>query len=292
MQLLIVTGLSGAGKSRAVAILEDLGFYCVDNLPATLIPKVAEMGMVATEQYGKVALVSDVRQGKDFRNLFESLSAVQQMGIACRILFLDTETAVLINRFKETRRKHPLMNEGISMHQAIAKERSLLSGLRAKADFVVDTTKLSPNALREHLVSLFSGQDHTHQLSILVQSFGFKHGIPSDADFVIDVRFLPNPYYQHNLREHNGTEPEVRDYVYQNGLADVLMTHLKNLTDFLIPQYAQEGKAQFTLCIGCTGGHHRSVAIAEEMGAYLKQQNYRVLGISHRDCPALQNKEF
>lgn len=290
MQLLIVSGMSGAGKSRAATVLEDLGFYCIDNLPAPLIPKIAEIGIAATEQYDHVALISDVRQGKDFGHLFTSIMAVRDMGIDCRILFLDTDTPVLINRFKETRRKHPLMREGISMQQAIEKERQLLEGVRDKADFVVNTTRLSPTALRDRLVSLFAQETEHQTMSILVQSFGFKNGAPTDADVMLDVRFLPNPYYIPALREHNGTEREVHDYVFQNGTADVLMTHLKSLADFLVPQYTAEGKAQLTIAIGCTGGKHRSVAIAEALGDYLRSCQYQLSAVSHRDCAAANVK--
>lgn len=276
--------MSGAGKSRTVAVLEDLGYYCVDNLPALLIPKFAEIGIAATEQYGKVALVTDVRLRTDLCLLTDAFAAVREMGISFRILFLDTDTKVLISRFKETRRKHPLMKQDMSMQQAIDKERLLLQGLREQADFVVDTTKLSPSMLREHLVSLLSGEDMVPQMSILVQSFGFKHGMPTDADLMMDVRFLPNPYYEPELREHNGTEAAVRNYVFQNGIADQLMAHLRQLSDFLIPHYTAEGKTQLTIAIGCTGGKHRSVAIAEALGAYLRSQNYHVAGIVHRDC--------
>ncbi len=290
MQLLIVSGMSGAGKSRAATVLEDLGFYCIDNLPAPLIPKIAEIGMAATEQYDHVALISDVRQGKDFASLFTALTDVRNMGIDCRILFLDTDTPVLINRFKETRRKHPLMREGISMQQAIEKERQLLQSVRDKADFVVNTTRLSPTTLRDRLVALFARESERQSMSILVQSFGFKNGAPPDADLVLDVRFLPNPYYIPALREHNGTERAVHDYVFQNGIADVLMTHLKSLADFLVPQYTAEGKAQLTIAIGCTGGRHRSVAIAEALGDYLRNCQYQLSAVSHRDCAAANVK--
>ena len=275
--------MSGAGKSRAVAVLEDLGYYCVDNLPIPLIPKFAEVCLAATEQYDKVALVTDVRAGDSFKKLFISLDSIGDMGCDYRILFLDTATQTLINRYKETRRKHPLMNEGLSLAEAIGRERLRLEDVRGRADYVVDTTKLTAAGLREHLVRLFAGADTGQIFQIIVQSFGFKHGIPTEADLVFDVRFLPNPYYEISLREHNGTEPAVRDYVFQGGTADALMMHLNSLMDFLIPRYISEGKTSVVVCIGCTGGKHRSVAITEALAAHLRAEGHKNLTVVHRD---------
>ena len=282
MHFLIVTGMSGAGKSRAVAVLEDLGYYCVDNLPIPLIPKFAEICLAATEQYDKVALVTDVRAGDSFSKLFTSLDSIRSMGCDYRILYLDTATQTLITRYKETRRKHPLMNEGLSLAEAIDRERDRLEAVRGRADYVVDTTKLTAAGLREHLVRLFAGTDSGQVFQIIVESFGFKHGIPTEADLVFDVRFLPNPYYEISLREHNGTEPAVRDYVFQGGTADALMMHLNSLMDFLIPRYISEGKTSVVVCIGCTGGKHRSVAIAEALSEHLRGRDYGVVTM-HRD---------
>ena len=282
MHFLIVTGMSGAGKSRAVAVLEDLGYYCVDNLPIPLIPKFAEICLAATEQYDKVALVTDVRAGDSFSKLFTSLDSIRSMGCDYRILYLDTATQTLITRYKETRRKHPLMNEGLSLAEAIDRERDRLEAVRGRADYVVDTTKLTAAGLREHLVRLFAGTDSGQVFQIIVESCGFKHGIPTEADLVFDVRFLPNPYYEISLREHNGTEPAVRDYVFQGGTADALMMHLNSLMDFLIPRYISEGKTSVVVCIGCTGGKHRSVAIAEALSEHLRGREYGVVTM-HRD---------
>lgn len=283
MHFLIVTGMSGAGKSRAVAVLEDLGYYCVDNLPIPLIPKFAEICLAATEQYNKVALVTDVRAGDSFSKLFTSLDSIRSMGCDYRILYLDTATQTLITRYKETRRKHPLMNEGLSLAEAIDRERDRLEAVRGRADYVVDTTKLTAAGLREHLVRLFAGTDSGQVFQIIVESFGFKHGIPTEADLVFDVRFLPNPYYEISLREHNGTEPAVRDYVFQGGTADALMMHLNSLMDFLIPRYISEGKTSVVVCIGCTGGKHRSVAITEALAAHLRAEGNKNLTVVHRD---------
>ena len=282
MQFIIISGMSGSGKSRAVAALEDLGYYCVDNLPIALIPTFAQVCMAATEQYQKVALVTDVRAGGNFDQLLSSLDSIRSMGCDYRILFLDTATQTLINRFKETRRKHPLMNEGLSMTQAIQREREMLEGIRGKADYVVNTTRLSAAGLRDHLIRLFSPGGSERLLDVSVQSFGFKYGIPTEADLVFDVRFLPNPYYEISLREHNGTEKEVRDYVFQGGMADELMNHLTALIDFLIPRYIAEGKTSLVICIGCTGGKHRSVAIAEALAEHLRGNNGSVT-VTHRD---------
>ena len=283
MHFLIVTGMSGAGKSRAVAVLEDLGYYCVDNLPIPLTPKFAEICLAATEQYDKVALVTDVRAGDSFSKLFTSLDSIRSMGCDYRILYLDTATQTLITRYKETRRKHPLMNEGLSLAEAIDRERDRLEAVRGRADYVVDTTKLTAAGLREHLVRLFAGTDSGQVFQIIVESFGFKHGIPTEADLVFDVRFLPNPYYEISLREHNGTEPAVRDYVFQGGTADALMMHLNSLMDFLIPRYISEGKTSVVVCIGCTGGKHRSVAITEALAAHLRAEGNKNLTVVHRD---------
>lgn len=282
MYFLIVSGMSGAGKSRAVATFEDLGYYCVDNLPIALIPRFAEICLAATERYERVALVTDVRAGGDFQQLFASLDSIKDMGCDYRILFLDTETGTLIRRFKETRRKHPLMEKGVSMTDAIEHEREALSALRNRADYIVDTTGLSAAGLRERLLSLFSGMEGSGAFEVVVQSFGFKYGIPAESDLVFDVRFLPNPYYEISLREKNGTDPDVRDYVFRGGTADALMAHLTTLIDFLLPRYVSEGKTNVIISVGCTGGKHRSVAISEALGAHIKQREYGVI-IMHRD---------
>ncbi len=282
MYFLIVSGMSGAGKSRAVATFEDLGYYCVDNLPIALIPRFAEICLAATERYERVALVTDVRAGGDFQQLFDSLDSIKSMGCDYRILFLDSDTPTLIRRFKETRRKHPLMDKGIGMTSAIEKEREMLAALRNRADFVVDTTGLSAAGLRERLLALFAGTESGEVFEVIVQSFGFKYGIPPEADLVFDVRFLPNPYYEMSLREKNGTDPDVRDYVFQGGTADELMAKLEPLVDFLLPRYIAEGKANLIIGVGCTGGKHRSVAIAEALSEHLRGKEYGVVTV-HRD---------
>ncbi|MDO5142316.1 MAG: RNase adapter RapZ [Eubacteriales bacterium] len=281
MYFLIVSGMSGAGKSRAVATFEDLGYYCVDNLPIALIPRFAEICLAATERYERVALVTDVRAGGDFQQLFQSLDSIRDMGCDYRILFLDSDTPTLVRRFKETRRKHPLMGRDASMTAAIEKERRMLTALRSHADFVVDTTGLSAAGLRERLLTLFAGTENG-AFEVIVQSFGFKYGIPTDCDLVFDVRFLPNPYYEMELRERDGTDPDVRRYVFQGGTADALMGHLTSLVDFLLPRYLAEGKSNVVIGVGCTGGKHRSVAIAEALSEHLRGRDYGVITM-HRD---------
>lgn len=277
----IITGMSGSGKSRAMATLEDLGFYCVDNMPITFLPQFAEICMQASANYEHVALATDVRAGEDITQLTKLLERVRAIGCEYRILFLECSDQVLINRYKETRRRHPLMVSGIVMSEAIVRERMMLREIKECADYVLDTTELSVQQLRDAVIRLITGSDEGI-LQLNIMSFGFKYGVPTEADMMFDVRFLPNPYYEIRLRSHNGTEKEVRDYVFRDGRADQLMTHLCGLMDFLIPQYIQEGKAMLTIAIGCTGGRHRSVAIAEALCAYLTEQNHHP-SVMHRD---------
>ena len=214
--------------------------------------------------------------------MFGSLDSIRDMGCDYSILFLDTDTETLIHRFKETRRKHPLMKKGVGMREAIEEERKMLENVRSRADYVVDTTHLSVAALREHLIQIFTESDPGSLLQVTVQSFGFKYGIPTEADLVFDVRFLPNPYYEISLREHNGTEKCIRDYVFQDGVADELMGHLSGLIDFLLPRYAKEGKSSLVICVGCTGGKHRSVAIAEALTEHINTHGGNASAV-HRD---------
>ncbi len=282
MYFLIVSGMSGAGKSRAVATLEDLGYYCVDNLPISLIPRFTDLCLQAADKVDKVAIVIDARSREIFGDIFEGIEEFLEAPGGFQLMFLDCDDAVLVQRYKETRRKHPLMEKGMSMTAAIEKEREMLSGLRDRADFVVDTTGLSAAGLRERLLTLFSGTESGEVFEVIVQSFGFKYGIPPESDLVFDVRFLPNPYYEMSLRERNGTDPEVRDYVFRGGTADVLMRYLTGMIDFLLPRYIAEGKANLIISIGCTGGKHRSVAITEALSEHLRRKEYGVVTM-HRD---------
>ena len=282
MYFLIISGMSGAGKSRAVATLEDLGYYCVDNLPISLIPRFAEICLAATERYERVALVTDVRAGGDFQQLFDSLDSIKSMGCDYRILFLNTDTPTLIRRYKETRRKHPLMEKGMSMTAAIEKEREMLSGLRDRADFVVDTTGLSAAGLRERLLTLFSGTESGEVFEVIVQSFGFKYGIPPESDLVFDVRFLPNPYYIAELKPKSGLTPEVRDFIFSYQQTQDYLQKLEDLLAYTLPLYFEEGKTGLVIAVGCTGGRHRSVAVAKEIGDFVMKRGYPTV-VNHRD---------
>ena len=282
MEFIIISGLSGAGKSKAASFMEDMGFFCVDNLPAPLIPKFAELGMAGTGEYDRVVLVTDVRSGTNFSALFQSLEALKGMKCPYRILYMDASDDVIITRYKETRRSHPLAEECDSLEGAIALERRMLAPLRERAEFVVDTSDLSTAKLRGELLRLFGRGSQEGAMTVSVTSFGFKHGLPREADLVFDVRFLPNPYYVQELRPRTGLDDGVRDYVFSGGAAGEFLEKLQDLVGFLLPKYVEEGKTALVVAVGCTGGHHRSVAIAHALAAYIRGRGYPVTE-SHRD---------
>ena len=282
MEFIIISGLSGAGKSKAASFMEDMGFFCVDNLPAPLIPKFAELGMAGTGEYDRVVLVTDVRSGTNFSALFQSLEALKGMKCPYRILYMDASDDVIIKRYKETRRSHPLAEECDSLEGAIALERRMLAPLRERAEFVVDTSDLSTAKLRGELLRLFGRGSQEGAMTVSVTSFGFKHGLPREADLVFDVRFLPNPYYVQELRPRTGLDDGVRDYVFSGGAAWEFLEKLQDLVGFLLPKYVEEGKTALVVAVGCTGGHHRSVAIAHALAAYIRGRGYPVTE-SHRD---------
>ena len=282
MEFIIISGLSGAGKSKAASFMEDMGFFCVDNLPAPLIPKFAELGMAGTGEYDRVVLVTDVRSGTNFSALFQSLEALKGMKCPYRILYMDASDDVIIKRYKETRRSHPLAEECDSLEGAIALERRMLAPLRERAEFVVDTSDLSTAKLRGELLRLFGRGSQEGAMTVSVTSFGFKHGLPREADLVFDVRFLPNPYYVQELRPRTGLDDGVRDYVLSGGAAGEFLEKLQDLVGFLLPKYVEEGKTALVVAVGCTGGHHRSVAIAHALAAYIRGRGYPVTE-SHRD---------
>ena len=282
MEFIIISGLSGAGKSKAASYMEDMGFFCVDNLPAPLIPKFAELGMAGTGEYDRVVLVTDVRSGTNFSALFQSLEALKGMKCPYRILYMDASDDVIIKRYKETRRSHPLAEECDSLEGAIALERRMLAPLRERAEFVVDTSDLSTAKLRGELLRLFGRGSQEGAMTVSVTSFGFKHGLPREADLVFDVRFLPNPYYVQELRPRTGLDDGVRDYVFSGGAAGEFLEKLQDLVGFLLPKYVEEGKTALVVAVGCTGGHHRSVAIAHALAAYIRGRGYPVTE-SHRD---------
>ncbi|MBN6186901.1 RNase adapter RapZ [Aneurinibacillus sp. BA2021] len=279
INLLIITGMSGAGKTVAIQKLEDLGFFCVDNLPPVLIPKFAELIDQSGGRIEKVALVIDLRGREFFDSLAESLERVHEMeNITYQIIFLDASDQTLVQRYKETRRNHPLAPEGLPL-DGIRAERRLLEELKGLANLVIDTTHLKPVLLKEKISQVFSQMGQ--KLTVIVQSFGFKFGIPIDADLVFDVRFLPNPHYVETLRPKTGIDNEVSDYVFKWDVSQEFLGKLTDFIDFTLPHYQQEGKAQLVIGIGCTGGKHRSVAIAEYLGQrYQEQYNVRV---AHRD---------
>ena len=282
MEFIIISGLSGAGKSKAASFMEDMGFFCVDNLPAPLIPKFAELGMAGTGEYDRVVLVTDVRSGTNFSALFQSLEALKGMKCPYRILYMDASDDVIIKRYKETRRSHPLAEECDSLEGAIALERRMLAPLRERAEFVVDTSDLSTAKLRGELLRLFGRGSQEGAMTVSVTSFGFKYGLPREADLVFDVRFLPNPYYVQELRPRTGLDDGVRDYVFSGGAAGEFLEKLQDLVGFLLPKYVEEGKTALVVAVGCTGGHHRSVAIAHALAAYIRGRGYPVTE-SHRD---------
>ena len=282
MEFIIISGLSGAGKSKAASFMEDMGFFCVDNLPAPLIPKFAELGMAGTGEYDRVVLVTDVRSGTNFSALYQTLEALKGMKCPYRILYMDASDDVIIKRYKETRRSHPLAEECDSLEGAIALERRMLAPLRERAEFVVDTSDLSTAKLRGELLRLFGRGSQEGAMTVSVTSFGFKHGLPREADLVFDVRFLPNPYYVQELRPRTGLDDGVRDYVFSGGAAGEFLEKLQDLVGFLLPKYVEEGKTALVVAVGCTGGHHRSVAIAHALAAYIRGRGYPVTE-SHRD---------
>ncbi len=282
MKVLIVTGLSGAGKTGVIKALEDIGFYCVDNMPPELIPRFVEIAAKAGEGMEYVAIVSDVRAGENMFGGFDAaIGELEEMGIDHEILFLDASDEALIKRYKETRRLHPGAAGG-RIVDGIASERRLLSGVRNKADHVLDTSDLSAAQLAARIKMMFSPRQRTG-IIINVMSFGFKYGIPLDADLVFDVRFLPNPFYIPELKHSTGLETNVHDYVMGFDESRRFLNMLTAMIDFLVPEYVKEGKNQLVIAIGCTGGHHRSVTLAEELYKFLKSDDEQNVSISHRD---------
>jgi len=283
MEFIIVTGLSGAGKSRAIEVMEDIGFYCVDNVPPAMIAKFAELCFGTGSKMDKVAIVTDVRGGDLFDSLTENLAALTSSGWEYKILFLDASDAALVKRYKETRRKHPLCSSpDIGIIDAITKERQILKKVRDRADYVIDTTTLNSNQLKEKITEMFGGAGKRTGFIINVLSFGFKYGLPIESDLVFDVRFLPNPFYIDGLREHTGLDAEVYDYVMKWEQTRSFKDKLTDMLAFLIPYYIEEGKSSLVISIGCTGGRHRSVSIAKAIAEELKSSSYYVT-LSHRD---------
>ena len=283
MEILIISGLSGSGKSCAATFLEDIGYYIVDNLPAEMMLKFANFCTASGGRYDRVALVYDVRAGEPFQRLVDVVDKLRRKGgVRCRMLFLEADTRAIISRYKETRRSHPLCAEGLSIEEAVRRERELLAPVRERADFVLDTSAFSTAKLRSELLSLFGGGDTQQALNVSVMSFGFKNGLPLEADLVFDVRFLPNPYYVPELKHLTGLDEPVREYVFASEAAGRFLERLEPLLAFLLPQYLQEGRTELVIAVGCTGGRHRSTAMAHHLANYIGELGYPV-SESHRD---------
>ncbi|WP_313186637.1 RNase adapter RapZ [Lacrimispora sp.] len=282
MRLVIVTGMSGAGKTQALKMLEDMGFYCVDNLPIPLVETFAELTLSNQGGIRNAAMGIDIRSGEDLSVLNRIFDDWSRKRVPFEILFLDASDETLIKRYKETRRAHPLAAGG-RIDSGIEKERVKLGFLKEEADFIIDTSRLLTKELRQELEKIFVNRESYRNLYITILSFGFKYGIPSDADLVFDVRFLPNPYYAEELRPKTGEEKEVRDYVMQHGTAALFLDKLNDMLEFLIPNYVLEGKNQLVIAIGCTGGKHRSVSIARSVYDRFKSREEFGIKIEHRD---------
>ncbi len=282
MRFVVVTGMSGGGKSTALKMLEDTGFYCVDNLPVSLLEKFIELIAMPDSEITKVALGLDVRAGHSFAGVADILHKQKEKGYELEILFMDAQDRALVKRYKETRRVHPLAAEG-RIEDGIRQERELLAEIRKKADFVIDTTNLLTRELKAELDRIFIQNEEYNSLMITLLSFGFKYGIPADADLVFDVRFLPNPFYIDELKQKTGNDKEVQDYVMQFPEAGVFLDKLTDMLDFLIPNYIKEGKYQLVVAIGCTGGQHRSVTLANELYVRMKNRGGYGIKLFHRE---------
>ena len=282
-RIVVVTGLSGAGKSTATKALEDLGFFCIDNLPVMLLPKLLELvGHGTSDEVQRLAIVVDAREGRFLDSTPAALEEVRREGHQLEVVFFDCADDALMRRFSETRRRHPLSPEG-SVQEGIALERGMLTQLRALADQIVDTTRMNVHELRDVITAKFGGPGQDDKLNLTLLSFGFRNGIPPASDLVFDVRFLPNPYFVEGLKPHPGTDPRVAAWVLERIQTQEFLARLESLLQFLIPQYRAEGKSYLTVSIGCTGGRHRSVALAEELGRRLTEKQRANVKITHRD---------
>ena len=282
MRFVVVTGMSGSGKRTAMKMLEDVGFYCVDNLPVPLIEKFVELIAAPNGEINKVALGLDVRADQPFGDAQRILDKLKETGYLFEILFLEASDSVLLKRYKETRRMHPLSPDG-RVEEGVHKERDILQGIRQKADYVIDTSNLLTRELKEEIDHIFVRNEEYNSLMITILSFGFKNGIPADVDLVFDVRFLPNPFYIDELKHKTGNDKEVQDYVMDFPEASVFLNKLTDMLDFLIPNYVKEGKHQLVIGIGCTGGKHRSVTLANELYAKIKDGGNYGTKLYHRD---------
>ena len=284
MEFIIISGMSGAGKSSAAAFLEDLGFYCVDNMPVALITNFAGLCMAGagTGKYSRVALVTDIRGGQTFDELFQVLDGLKEMNLSYQLLFIEAADEDIVRRYKETRHTHPLTRQGYPLPVAVKLERVALEPVRRRASHILNSTGLNLSKFRGELLRLFGMGSPDETMTVSVTSFGFKYGIPIEADLVFDVRFLPNPYYIAELRHQTGLDEGVYSFVFGYQQTKDFMAHLESLIGFLLPQYVEEGKAALVIGIGCTGGHHRSVAVAHRLADYIARAGYQVTE-NHRD---------
>jgi UPF0042 nucleotide-binding protein len=284
-ELVIISGMSGAGRTEAMHVFEDLGYYCVDNLPPSLIEELVQVTRAQAmneDEALRIAIVCDARSRAFFISVRDVIEHMREAGVTTSVLFLDAEDDKLVARYKSSRRRHPLCSDGATILTGIERERSLLRDIRNSANVIVDTTNLLPAELRAKLKSAYDTGAEQAGLSVSVYSFGFKHGAPLDADLVIDVRFLPNPFYDPVMRTMTGLDQKVRDYVLYNSMTESFLKRWKNLLDCVMPGYVAEGKQQLAIAVGCTGGQHRSVVLAEATGDYLQSCGYRV-STAHRD---------
>lgn len=279
--VVMVTGVSGAGKSQALKTLEDLGFFCVDNLPPALIPTFIQLCTQLREPISKIAMGVDVRGREFFDDLSSALSTIEQAGSKAMVLFLEADDDILVRRYKETRRRHPLSLQG-SVLEGIHEERAILSDLKGQASIIIDTSNLSTSELRKQLVEVFSSSVKLQKLLVTLVTFGFKHGLPMDADLVFDVRFLPNPYYVADLKPLSGLDSRVSQYLFKSSLTKSFFSRMSKFVDFLLPHYVEEGKSHLTIAVGCTGGRHRSVALGEALRTHLEAKEHTVV-VEHRD---------
>ena len=283
MEILIISGLSGGGKSKAASFLEDMGFYIVDNMPAAMILKFAEFCAGGGGRYDRVALVYDVRTATSFTELFDVLDQLKTMECECRMLFLEASPEVVIQRYKETRRRHPLLGRTDSLEEAVRQERVLMEPLKARADVVIDTSHTSTAQLRARLLHEFGSETEQGSMAVQVVSFGFKYGLPMEADLVFDVRFMPNPFYIEELRPRTGLERAVAGYVFSFQQTKEYLVKLQDLLTFSLPLYAEEGKTSLVIAVGCTGGRHRSVAVTHALAEFLRSHCGCPVAETHRD---------
>jgi UPF0042 nucleotide-binding protein len=281
MEFVILTGMSGAGKSQAIKVLEDINYYCMDNMPPALLPNFAELCKSSSKEVDKVAVVADIRGGIFFKDLFNSLEILKNKGIKYSVLFLDASDEELVKRYKELRRPHPLSTTG-TIIDGIQDERMLLNEVKQKSDYIINTSNMKLGRLKEEILTIFLNGKIPHNLNISIMSFGYKYGLPQDSDLVFDVRFLPNPYYIEELKQFTGNDANVQEYVMGFDTTVTFIDKLMDMLNFLMPHYIKEGKSNLVISIGCTGGKHRSVTISNKLADILSEENYRVM-LTHRD---------